>query len=74
MEFPLWHSELRTCSSSGGCRGKGLIPGPVQQVTGPGIAAAAAQIQSLAQDLPYAAVWPLKKSVKGEGEGVGWTE
>ena len=48
------------CSGSGSCRGRSLLPGPVQWVKGPVIAAAAAQvaavagIQSLAWELPYA--------------------
>ena len=35
--------------------GAGLMPSPAQQVKGSGVAAAAAWIQSLVQDLPYAA-------------------
>ena len=38
----------------GRCGGTGSIPGPVQWVEGSTIAVAAAQIQSLARDLPYA--------------------
>ena len=39
----------------------GSIPGPGQWVKGSGIAAPAAQIQSLAQELPYAAGAAIKK-------------
>ena len=49
------------CSGSGYCRGEGSIPGLVQWVKGSGVSIAAAQvtavawIQSLIQELPYAA-------------------
>ena len=39
----------------------GSIPSPAQWVKRSGVAAAVAQIQSLAMELPYAVVWPLKK-------------
>ena len=48
------------CSGSGSCRGAGSTPGPAQWVQGSSIAAAvvqvaaAAQIQFLSWDLPYA--------------------
>ena len=64
MKFPPWHSGLR--SSSGCCTDMGSIPHLVQWVEGSSIAttawvAAAAQIQSLAQKLPYASDATLKK-------------
>ena len=49
-----------TCNGLGGYGDKGSIPGPAQWIKGSGIAAAAvyfvavAQIQYLAQELPYA--------------------
>ena len=43
------------------CRGVGLIPGPAQYIKGFGTAAAAAWIQSLAQQLPCAAGAAIKK-------------
>ena len=42
----------------------GLIPGPVWWVQGSGAAIAAAQIQSLAQELPHATGVALKKKKK----------
>ena len=54
-----WVKNPTACSSSGCCRGAGLIPGVAQWVKGFGVAAAVAQvtagaqIQSLAQELPY---------------------
>ena len=41
-----------------------LIPGPVQWVKGSGVAAAAAQIQSLAGERPYATSTVIKKKKK----------
>ena len=42
------------CSGLSHCEGVYSNPSPVQWVKGSGIAAAAAQIQALAQELPYA--------------------
>ena len=56
-------------SRSGHWRATGLIPGPVQWVKGPGIAAAAAWIQFLAQELPYAGAGFKKKKKKKKTEG-----
>ena len=42
----------------------GLIPGPEQQVKGSGIATATAQIQFLAQKLPYAAGVAIKNKIQ----------
>ena len=53
------------CSGSGCCGGVNSIPGLVQWVKEFSIAAAAAQIQSLAQELPYAIGVAIKK--KGMG-------
>ena len=44
----------------------GLIPGPVWWVQGSGAAIAAAQIQSLAQELPHATGVAFKKKKKKE--------
>ena len=41
-------------SSLGDCRGMGLIPGLMQWIKGSFVATAVAEIQSLAQELPYA--------------------
>ena len=54
MEFLLWFC----CSSLGQCRGAGSILSPAQWVKGSSVVAAVAQIQSLAQELLYAMVWP----------------
>ena len=44
---------MADCSGSGSCTGADSISGPVQWVKGSSIATAAAQIQSLARELPY---------------------
>lgn len=68
MEFPLWCSGLRTdCGSSGHYRDTGLILGPVQEVKGSSLVAAAAQVgaaaqtQSLAQERSHATEAGIKK-------------
>ena len=53
-----------TAVVQGCCGGTGLIPDLAQWVKELGIAAAAAQIQSLAQELPCRAVRPFKKRRK----------
>ena len=64
-----WVKNL-DCSGSGHCKGKGSIPGLVQQVKGSSIAAAVMQVaavtwtQSLAWELPYAADAALKEKKK----------
>ena len=58
----MWHSGLRI--GSGCCGGTGSIPSPAQWVKGSGTAATAAQIQSLARELPYAVDAAIKKKIK----------
>lgn len=59
LAVPQWVKNLESdCSRSGCCSDMGLIPGPVQSLKGSGVVTAEAQIQYLAQELPYAWVWP----------------
>ena len=63
MEFPLWHSKLRIQLQQP-VGGADSIPGPEQWVKGSNIAAAAAQILSLALELPHAVGVAIKKKRK----------
>ena len=53
------------CSGSGPCGGAGLIPSLAQWVKGSSVAAAEAEIQSLARELPYAVSLDIKKKKWG---------
>ena len=55
-------------SSLGHRRGTGTIPGLAVWLTGSGVAAAMAQVQSLAQKFPYVPVRPLKKPTKQKND------
>ena len=67
QEFPLWHSGLSptvatwVISEPQWVKGTSVATAAVQ-------AAAAVQILSLAQELPYAEVWSLKKKKKRKEE------
>ena len=52
------------CSTSSHCGGTDSIRGPVQWVKGSGIAAAVAQIQPLAWEIPYALIAARKRKKK----------
>ena len=52
------------CSGWDCCRGTGSIPSPAKWVQGSSVAAATAQIQSLAQKLPYARGAAIKTKTK----------
>ena len=59
----LWMKNL-TASSSGHFGGEGSIPSLVQRVKGSSVAAAVAQIQSLARELLYATNLAIKLKIK----------
>ena len=54
-------------SSSGHCKGEGSIPGPAQWVKGASVAAAVAQPQFLARELPYDVDAAIKLQKKKKG-------
>ena len=57
-----------TCSGLGLCGGVALMPAPVQWVKGSGVSKAAAQIQSLAWELPYVMDVAIKLKRKNKKE------
>ena len=64
-EFLLWCSGLRIQRSSlGCCGGGGSIPSPVHCVEGSSGAIVVTQIQSLAQEIPYAMGVAIKNGKK----------
>ena len=60
-EFLLWHKGNLTAGTQVTSREASSIPSPVQWIEGSGIAAATAQIQTLAQERPYAVGVAIKK-------------
>ena len=81
LEFPLWHSGLRIRLQQLGSRRHGFNSQPSMWVKGSGVAAGAAEIQSLAQKLPLAVGLAIKIIIiisvsnqsPGEAEYFFWT-